>query len=267
MSEKGIPVRLTTDGGPQFTSRAFKEFCASWEICHTISSQGHQSPSRKDDSEWERECRRLPHRPPGVQEHPARSRAQPIRAAVWAQSSVESVVTPQRISAAMARAAACSEPGSHNARSQSQGTTQPAGQVPVGSPTRHRRPGATPAKSVGTRSQKWWSARLAGAAMVSRQRAVACSGATAASCASSFPQPLRRETGPCSFALYYYYSYFRFLSSLATINDLSFSGRSPCCFLSVTVCSTVTDSGGGHVLVSPATLTIMAAAAPSGRAL
>ena len=41
MSEKGIPVRLTTDGGPQFTSRAFKEFCASWGICHTISSPHH----------------------------------------------------------------------------------------------------------------------------------------------------------------------------------------------------------------------------------
>ena len=40
-SEKGIPVRLTTDGGPQFTSRAFKEFCASWGICHTISSPHH----------------------------------------------------------------------------------------------------------------------------------------------------------------------------------------------------------------------------------
>ena len=52
------------------------------------------------------------------------------------------------------------------------------------------------------RSPKWWSARLAGAAMVSRQRAVACSGATAASCASSFPQRLRRETGPGCFALY-----------------------------------------------------------------
>ena len=84
-------------------------------------------------------------------------------------------------------------------------------------------------QSVGTRSQKWWSARLAGAAMVSRQRAVACSGATAASCASSFPQPLRRETGPGCFALYYYY--FCFLSSLATIDDISFSGLSPCRFL------------------------------------
>ena len=120
-------------------------------------------------------------------------------------------------------------------------------------------------QSVATRLQKWWSARLAGAAMVSRQRAVACSGATAASCASSFPQPLRRETGPGCFALYYYY--FCFLSSLATLDDMSFSGLSPCRFLSVTVCSIVTDSGGGHVLVSPATLTIMATAAPSGRAL
>ena len=44
MSEKGIPVWLTTDGGPQFTSRAFKEFCASWGICHTISSpQNHEA--------------------------------------------------------------------------------------------------------------------------------------------------------------------------------------------------------------------------------
>ena len=41
MSEKGTPVRLTTDDGPQVTSRAFKEFCASWGICHTISSPHH----------------------------------------------------------------------------------------------------------------------------------------------------------------------------------------------------------------------------------
>ena len=41
MSEKGIPVRLTTDCGPQFTSRAFQEFCASWGISHTIGSPHH----------------------------------------------------------------------------------------------------------------------------------------------------------------------------------------------------------------------------------
>ena len=51
-------------------------------------------------------------------------------------------------------------------------------------------------QSVGTRSQKWWSARLTGAAMVSRQREVTCSSATAASCAISFPLPLRRENTP-----------------------------------------------------------------------
>ena len=108
----------------------------------------------------------------------------------------------------------------------------------------------TRVQSVRTRSQKWWSARQAGAAMVSRQRAVACSGTTAASCTFSFPQVLRGETGPGCFALYYYYY---FISSLTTIDDLSFSGQSPCRFLSVTVCSIVTDAGVGHVLVSPAT--------------
>ena len=41
MWEKGIPVRLTTDDGPKFTSRAFKESCASWGIFHTIISPHH----------------------------------------------------------------------------------------------------------------------------------------------------------------------------------------------------------------------------------
>ena len=37
---------LTLDGGPQFTSQAFKEFCASWGICHTISSPHHHEANR-----------------------------------------------------------------------------------------------------------------------------------------------------------------------------------------------------------------------------
>ena len=109
-----------------------------------------KSPSRKDDSEWERECRHLPHRPPGVQEHPVCSRVQPIPAAVWAQSSVESVVTPHRIPAAMARASSGTlwtgqpQPSQLKPRR----NTTCARQAPVGSLTRHRRPGATPANKA-----------------------------------------------------------------------------------------------------------------------
>lgn len=36
--EVGVPLRLRTDGGPQFTSSAFKEFTKRWGINHVVSS-------------------------------------------------------------------------------------------------------------------------------------------------------------------------------------------------------------------------------------
>ena len=45
MVDKGIPVQLTTDGGPQFTSQAFKQFCDGWGINHTVSSPHHHQPN------------------------------------------------------------------------------------------------------------------------------------------------------------------------------------------------------------------------------
>ena len=41
MADNGIPVQLTTDGGPQFTSQTFKQFCDGWGINHTVSSPHH----------------------------------------------------------------------------------------------------------------------------------------------------------------------------------------------------------------------------------
>ena len=41
MVDKGITVQLTTDGGTQFTWRAFKQFCDGWGINHTVSSFHH----------------------------------------------------------------------------------------------------------------------------------------------------------------------------------------------------------------------------------
>ena len=41
MTDKGIPIKLTTDGGPQLTSQAFKDFCESWGIHHVRSSPHH----------------------------------------------------------------------------------------------------------------------------------------------------------------------------------------------------------------------------------
>lgn len=37
----GVPVKLTTDGGPQFTSMQFAKFCKDWSICHDMSSPHH----------------------------------------------------------------------------------------------------------------------------------------------------------------------------------------------------------------------------------
>ena len=38
MMEKGIPVKFHSDGGPQFASREFSQFCEDWGITHVRSS-------------------------------------------------------------------------------------------------------------------------------------------------------------------------------------------------------------------------------------
>ena len=38
MTDKGIPTILKTDGGPQFASQAFSDFCRQWGIHHVLSS-------------------------------------------------------------------------------------------------------------------------------------------------------------------------------------------------------------------------------------
>ena len=43
-TDVGVPVTMTTDGGPQFKSTAFNTFCAEWGITHNVSSPyNHQS--------------------------------------------------------------------------------------------------------------------------------------------------------------------------------------------------------------------------------
>ena len=37
-SELGVPTTLTTDGGPQYSSRKFREFCKTWSITHEMST-------------------------------------------------------------------------------------------------------------------------------------------------------------------------------------------------------------------------------------
>ena len=37
-TDKGVPTKLVTDGGPQFSSREFKQFCDSWGINYEQSS-------------------------------------------------------------------------------------------------------------------------------------------------------------------------------------------------------------------------------------
>ena len=41
MTDKGIPTILKTDGGPQFASQAFSDFCRQWGIHHVLSSPHH----------------------------------------------------------------------------------------------------------------------------------------------------------------------------------------------------------------------------------
>ena len=41
MTDKGIPTILKTDGGPQFASQAFSDFCRQWDIHHVLSSAHH----------------------------------------------------------------------------------------------------------------------------------------------------------------------------------------------------------------------------------
>ncbi len=40
-TDKGVPVRLTTDGGPQFSSREFRQLCDEWGIEHDRSGPYH----------------------------------------------------------------------------------------------------------------------------------------------------------------------------------------------------------------------------------
>lgn len=40
-SDNGAPVRLRTDGGPQFTARAFQDFLRNWGVRHIITSPHH----------------------------------------------------------------------------------------------------------------------------------------------------------------------------------------------------------------------------------
>ena len=37
-TDKCVPVKLITDGGPQFSSREIKQFCGGWGITHVQSS-------------------------------------------------------------------------------------------------------------------------------------------------------------------------------------------------------------------------------------
>ena len=42
MMEKGIATRFSSDGGPQFSSQEFANFCQEWGIQHVMSSPYHQ---------------------------------------------------------------------------------------------------------------------------------------------------------------------------------------------------------------------------------
>lgn len=37
-SDLGVPRKIVTDGGPQFSSRKFRDFCERWSVCHVMSS-------------------------------------------------------------------------------------------------------------------------------------------------------------------------------------------------------------------------------------
>ena len=42
VADKGIPVRLTTDGGPRLIPLACKQFCDGWGTHYTVSSPHHR---------------------------------------------------------------------------------------------------------------------------------------------------------------------------------------------------------------------------------
>ena len=50
MTGKGIPTILKTDGGPQFASQAFSDFCQQWRIHHVLSSPHHHEANRAADA-------------------------------------------------------------------------------------------------------------------------------------------------------------------------------------------------------------------------
>ena len=40
-SDHGTPVRLRTDGGPQFTAKTFTDFLQRWKVYHIVTSPHH----------------------------------------------------------------------------------------------------------------------------------------------------------------------------------------------------------------------------------
>ena len=44
-ADVGVPSILTTDGGPQFSSRRFAEFCTRWQVQHSTSSPHYPQSS------------------------------------------------------------------------------------------------------------------------------------------------------------------------------------------------------------------------------
>ena len=45
-TDKDVPVKLITDGGPQFSLREFKQFCGGWGITHLQSSPHYPKANR-----------------------------------------------------------------------------------------------------------------------------------------------------------------------------------------------------------------------------
>ena len=119
MADKGIPVQLTTDGGPQFTSQAFKQFCDGWGINHTVSSPHHHQANgaaeaavkavktllSKTTANGNINIRCIPRWPLGVPKHAARQRFQPLPTAVRPAPSIAGAGTSQRVQAGVARPA------------------------------------------------------------------------------------------------------------------------------------------------------------------
>ena len=209
MTDKGIPTILKTDGGPQFASQAFSDFCREWGIHHVPQQspppwgkrsrrgcfEGHESARRQDNHHWQNRHWRVPLRATGIPEHATGAWLQSSPTLVWPDASLPAAHSPDRPEARVARATQHLDKAATSLMAKAKPARQTRPPLSILAPAQSSMCN-THAPSGGTRSPRSSSESLVVTATPSRQRAGEYTGVTAAffvctlSAELSLPPPL-----------------------------------------------------------------------------